>query len=360
MIVFWLRAVVFSLLWIYEIVVNSTFIPLSLLIFAGALGFYFLLSLPHHLLWIYNGLLILLVVQGLFFSMETAMVAFILFYVLIDASFRLNKRELVILLAEATLFFLVLQLPDDVTLQILIFAVFIGFSSYKLNDLIQDRREQQEIYEELLGEYRTLKRLHITAENNARFEERTRISRDIHDSVGHRLTALIMKLEMLRMQEKNPAFDELLVMAKESLEDTRSAVKALQIEESEGIATVVHLIRKLEAESHLLVQFTLKQGVLSVPITNKMSVVLYRVIQEALTNIMRHGDTRDAYITLSKTATDDILFEISNPIRKRKECTMGFGLKNMQERVEEVNGTLRVYQTEDRFVVSGKLTKGET
>src|SRR5690625_899239 len=237
MIVFWLRAVVFSLLWIYEIVVNSTFILLSLLIFAGALGFYFLLSLPHHLLWIYIGLVFLLVVQGLFFSMETAMVAFILFYVLIDASFRLNKRELVILLAEATLFFLVLQLPDDVALQILIFAVFIGFSSYKINDLIQDRREQQEIYEELLGENRMLKRLHIADENNARFEERTRIARDIHDSVGHRLTALIMQLEMLRMQEKNPAYDELQVMAKESLEDTRSAVKALQIEESEGIAT---------------------------------------------------------------------------------------------------------------------------
>ena len=49
-------------------------------------------------------------------------------------------------------------------------------------------------------------------------------------------------------------------MAKESLEETRHAVKALQAEENEGIATIVHLIRKLEAESHVLVQFTLKQG----------------------------------------------------------------------------------------------------
>src|SRR5690625_731904 len=147
-------------------------------------------------------------------------------------------------------------------------------------------------------------------------------------------------------------------MTKESFEDTRSAVKALQIEESEGIATVVHLIRKLEAESHLLIQFTLKQGVLSVPMTNEMSVVLYRVIQEALTNIMRHGETRHAHITLEKSATDDLLFEVRNPVHNRTPFKMGFGLKNMQARVEAIDGKLVIKQIDHECVVSGKIVKG--
>ena len=69
-------------------------------------------------------------------------------------------------------------------------------------------------------------------------------------------------------------------MAKDSLEEIRRSVKAMQTEENEGIATVVHRIRKLESESHMFVQFTMKQGILSVPLTNEKSVVLYRVIQD--------------------------------------------------------------------------------
>ena len=57
---------------------------------------------------------------------------------------------------------------------------------------------KRQLYEELLSEYRKLVRMNLKAENNARMKERTNIARDIHDSVGHRLTALIMKLEILK------------------------------------------------------------------------------------------------------------------------------------------------------------------
>lgn len=66
------------------------------------------------------------------------------------------------------------------------------------------------------------------------------------------------------------------------------------------------LIRKLEAESHILVQFTIKQGVLSVSLSNEKSVALYRIIQEALTNAMRHAQAREVKIILGKSAKEDI------------------------------------------------------
>lgn len=356
--IFWLRTIVFSFLWVYMLIVYSNFPSLSNIFFALSLGIYFLLTIPKFLVWKYSVLLLLSAIHGYYLIEDVTSVAVLLSFLVIDASFRMNRKGLISIIIELSVILFVLSFIDNMMFELVLLTGFVSFLSVMINQMYTDRREQQEIYEELLSEYRILKRLHTSAERNARLEERTRIARDIHDSVGHRLTALIMKLEMLHIQEKHPAYEELKEMAKESLEDTRTAVKALQTEESEGIAAVVHLIRKLEAESHLLVQFTLKQGVLSVPITNEMSVVLYRVIQEALTNIMRHGDTRDAQVILSKSATDDIQFEISNNIRRPKPFTMGFGLKNMKERVEELNGNIHIYQTENQFIVTGTLSKG--
>lgn len=195
--------------------------------------------------------------------------------------------------------------------------------------------------------------MNLLAEETARVEERNRIARDIHDSVGHRLTALIMKLETLAIQTKNEDYRELKKMAEDSLGETRQAVKTLQAEESEGIATVVHLIRKLEAESQIVVQFTIKQGVLTVPLSNDHSVVLYRVLQEALTNAMRHGYSREIHVVLGKSAIGDVTFEISNTVYEVKPFTFGFGLTNMKKRLEEIGGRLDVYQKENQFYVSG-------
>src|SRR5699024_4357027 len=131
-----------------------------------------------------------------------------------------------------------------------------------INEQVIQRNEQSEIYEQLLSEYRQLKRMHLAAEEVTKAEERTRIAREIHDSVGHRLTALILKLEMLHIQEPNEQYIQLKQMANESLAETREAVQTLQESEIKGIPAVVQLIRKLETESQLLVQFTIKEGIL--------------------------------------------------------------------------------------------------
>ena len=71
------------------------------------------------------------------------------------------------------------------------------------------RNEESRVrYETLLSEYRNMKRRLITDEQHARQEERAQVGRDIHDSVGHKLTALLMQLEMHRMQAegKPPRF----------------------------------------------------------------------------------------------------------------------------------------------------------
>ena len=121
------------------------------------------------------------------------------------------------------------------------------------------------MYAQLLGEFRLVKRSNLQQENVVRLEERTRIAREIHDSVGHKLTALLMQLEIESLTSNVNNYDNLKELARESLEETRHAVKELRNDEVFGLQSVLHLIRKLESESHLLVRFTTEKGVLSTP-----------------------------------------------------------------------------------------------
>ena len=355
---FLIRFVIFSILWMSVILFDSANKPLSILAFTTAIGIYFLLSIGKAILLLYTGLSLVILLQAYFLLDSLEFTTVLLLYTIIDAAFRL-KNHFRWYLTGSFLFLIMLELiKDDFTIEkLFLYALF-----YLVGSVIQQRAtdlsEQREIYDELLGEYRKLKRLHVDAERDVRLEERTKIARDIHDSVGHRLTALIMKLEMLSIEHKSSGYDDLKKMAKESLDETRLAVKALQTEEHEGIAAVVHLIRKLEAESHILVQFTMKQGILSIPLSNQNSVVLYRVIQEALTNAMRHAGAREVYITLGKSAIGDVSFEIKNAVFESKSFNFGFGLSNMKSRVEDLRGNLEVYQTEKDFIVSGTIPSG--
>jgi len=186
-------------------------------------------------------------------------------------------------------------------------------------------------------------------------EERTRIAREMHDSVGHKLTALSMQLEILLMKEKNDILQSMKEIVNESLEETRKAVRALNIDDVVGISSVIQLIRKLESESHLRVHFTTKQGALGLTLSNQNNIVLYRVLQEALTNAMKYGQSREVFVTLGSTPLGHLFFDIRNSYDHIKPIHEGFGLKNMRQRVEESGGRLEIYQLDRTFIIEGSL-----
>lgn len=210
--------------------------------------------------------------------------------------------------------------------------------------------------EALLSEYRRMKRRLASGEEMARQEERAQIGREIHDSVGHKLTALMMQLEVFRMQAEGEAKAQarnLRELARESLEETRSAVKALKSNEPGGLPAIMRLIRKLEAESLIKIHFTVKHGAMSAPLTNEQSIAVYRVVQEALTNIMKHSKSREAEVTFEAPGGSVFRFEISNPGANADQFREGFGLQSMRERIESHQGRFEVIHHHDRFIVSG-------
>ena len=355
----WLvRLIVFGLLWVGLIFENNreggSF---SILLVACALSFafYFFLPVARKPIWLY------VILQGVlsslvFLEVSVAWVGLLLLYVAMEAIFVLSVALYRLYIGYSSALLILLGIvKNEWSLTSLIFGGLFFFIAVLLNRHAEERKEQREVYEQLLGEYRRLKRMNLENEQVARLEERTRIARDIHDSVGHKLTALLMQLEMLSIQKKSTEYVDLKQLAMESLEETRQAVKTLQHEEVVGVASVLQLIRKLESENHLLVRFTTKQGILLTKLTNEQSVVLYRSIQEALTNTMKHGSSREVEVTLGRSAIGDVEWMISNQIDGPFPFEPGFGLTAMKERVEEQGGRLRVYQTDQKFIIEGSM-----
>lgn len=213
-------------------------------------------------------------------------------------------------------------------------------------------------YDILLSEYRRMKRRKITDEEMIRQEERVLIAGEIHDSVGYKLTALLMHLEGFSLQLANQDQEYVTLLkrlANESLVETRKAVKSVKNTESGGLAGILRLIRKLEIDNVMKIRFTVKQGAFTVPLTGEQSFIIYRAIREALTNIMRHSYAREAEITFEVLGRRMFCFEISNSIHLHKKYREGFGLGTMRERLEKLGGKLDVYQTKEQFIVRGSL-----
>ncbi|WP_044477764.1 sensor histidine kinase [Paenibacillus antibioticophila] len=213
-------------------------------------------------------------------------------------------------------------------------------------------------YNTLISEYRSLKRRLATEEDSARQEERMLIGHEIHDSVGHKLTALLMQIESLRLKDGNPYHEEvdlLKQLAYDSLEETRRAVKAFRRGDTGGLQGIMRLIRKLESDSFLRIYFTVNHGAFSAPLHGEQSFAIYRSVQEALTNIMKHSKAREAKILFEAPGGSVFRFEISNPITNPYSYQEGFGLTSMRERLNKINGDLEVFAASGQFVVRGWL-----
>lgn len=227
-----------------------------------------------------------------------------------------------------------------------------------------ERRQSRERYSALLSEYRDLKRSAASSADAARAEERMNVARRLHDSVGHKLTSLLMQIETNRLEAERLGSDasasrraeELKRLAQESLDETRAAVVALSEDELMGMPALLRLINNLEVESAMRVEFTLGSGALNVDLEQAPAIALYRAVQEALTNAMRHGAGRRARVKVEVPGGRLVRFEVENELRTGvTSFEPGFGLTAMRERVEAAGGGLEVRLGAGTFLVRGSF-----
>jgi two-component system, sensor histidine kinase and response regulator len=187
-------------------------------------------------------------------------------------------------------------------------------------------------------------------EELAALEERNRIARDIHDSLGHALVALNIQIESVLTLWKDNELDEayeFLVEAKQlgstALQSVRQSVSAIRSDPLQGKPLA-------EAITTLTKDFQHTTGInpdcqiqLSRPLSNQLSTVIYRVVQEALTNICKHANATAVQIHLQFTESGLSLVIQDNGKGFHIDANRsGFGLQGMRERVSGLGGKLEI------------------
>ncbi|CQR48418.1 Sensor histidine kinase LiaS [Paraliobacillus sp. PM-2] len=366
---YWLWSFVFLCTWFITLFFSygTLFVqPMILLMSALFFGLFFLSPLCqryyviHTVLFFLMGLLCFRILHPS--QVESVSFFSFLIYVLIAGKgfYRLPLRyAMITYLYLITLAIIPYFQNVEILINIIFTGCLIGVAFLAFSQTIRKEKIISELYETLQSEFRTVKRRLATTDKLARKEEREQIARDMHDSVGHQLTALLMQLEVLRMQSTDEKtkkqFTYIKELAKTSLDETRSAVKTLKNEEEGGLSAIIRLIRKLEAESHVRITFSVKNGAFTAPLSNEQTVAVYRVVQESLTNMMRHSQIKEATIIFELVANNYFQVEINNPFEHQSCVKEGFGITSMRERMEHVGGKLDVQKFRGQFIVRGKI-----
>jgi signal transduction histidine kinase len=199
--------------------------------------------------------------------------------------------------------------------------------------------------------------------------ERHRIARDVHDIVGHSLTVVVLHIAgARRMIRTEPDIAERALLeaeraGRESLDAVRDVVGLLRDDTGEpapgaepassyDLGGLVDSFRSAGGQ----VDLTVEGEPSGMPAAAQATV--YRFVQEALTNIARHGrrDTT-AYLSL-RIAADAVEAQARNPAPARRPPTRrptGHGLAGMRERIAALGGDLRAGQVGDQWIVSCRL-----
>jgi signal transduction histidine kinase len=175
-------------------------------------------------------------------------------------------------------------------------------------------------------------------DETARDQERLRLSRELHDVAGHKLTALKLNLRALAREPGLADRDELRTSARladELLDELRALVRQLRI--SDGLDLQQALMRLAEPLPRPSVEFSIAPDA-RVPRAEQAEALL-RVAQEALTNAARHGGAHRAWLSL-RLDDGDIVLAADDDGRVNWPLRPGNGLTGMQERIAALGGSL--------------------
>ena len=175
-------------------------------------------------------------------------------------------------------------------------------------------------------------------EESARDHERLRLARELHDVAGHKLTALKLNLTALQREANAPNVDTAAQLATELLADIRGVVA--QMRQHDGLdirAALTQLVAPLPAPPRIHLEIHEDARLASVA----QAEALLRVVQEALTNVVRHAVARNVWVELVREA-GHIHLRVRDDGKAELPLKEGFGISGMRERLAQLSGQLAI------------------
>jgi len=293
----------------------------------------------------------------------------------IDSNVIFNKKEAIIfdaiIIIEGIVFSLNYSMENrgiNLGVTMLVVAVLYFAKDEKERKLkAQDLYDRLKISEEKLkNANKELELYAASIEEITTLRERNRISREIHDSVGHALSTMVIQLGAVeKMIEKDPAAAEnitknLRKFTQKSLDEVRMAVREIkpkEFEEFEGILNIQELINNFKKMTGVDVRLSFTKEKWS--LNSDQSFVIYRIIQEFLSNSVRHGKATIVHIMMAYTKKSIVVTLKDNGVGC-DELLEGVGMKSMKERVKALGGNFEYNSKNGQgFLVRIELEKQE-
>ncbi|MFZ5353215.1 MAG: sensor histidine kinase [Bacillota bacterium] len=237
-------------------------------------------------------------------------------------------------------------------------GISLGFTfvmSYMVTLQLTEKRKLARMNTELEGAYKKL------LENEAKIQqliiekERTRMAREIHDTLAHTLTTVVVQIEAARkliaidIAEAEKELIKAQEQTRNGLNDVRRSVKALKplaLENNSFFDALNSLISEIEKSADIKIEFIGKPGLDAAENPNRqlledylkaVDVSLYRIIQESITNSIRHGHSTIIRLMLT-LENSNIELKITDNGAGCQYIRKGYGLQGITERVEALSG----------------------
>ncbi|GAA4693584.1 Signal transduction histidine kinase [Promicromonospora umidemergens] len=209
---------------------------------------------------------------------------------------------------------------------------------------------EQRLRRELSQAHIDLRAASALLSESARTAERLRISRDLHDLIGHQLTVLTLELEAARHREGEQAREHVERanrVARDLLADVRLTVSELRTASSDLSETLRQVVRDLP---DLEVTVDVEPDV---QVDEEQAAALVRAVQEIATNTMRHADAKALWIEVAARPHGVVLTAVDDG-RGYRELVPGNGLRGLAERFEALGGGVE-FDGGDGFRVTARV-----
>ena len=245
------------------------------------------------------------------------------------------------------------------SLNIVVFMISLLF--YILSAITERHRIEEELRMAFQAN-RELNSYLALSEKIAEDRERKRIAREIHDTLGHALTGISAGIDAVKVLvdiDTNRAKEQLnnvSVVVRDGIRDVRGSLNKLRpgaLENNTLKEALIKIIREYEAISNLEIHLLYKWDNIDLDIAKED--IVFRVIQESITNSVRHGHAKTIWIELLEEE-EAYVMTIQDDGIGFDELHYGYGLKQMQERLMIIGGSVR-FENRDGFYTHIKIPK---